>query len=154
MFSLAILLPIANSEMAKEGSNTRTAYYSGPLKAIAMGQERFNTTYEANAICIRDREDSPFHNATVYCLGAIKAVKGDFVDSGFCKYTRTNGDEIHLTYEAKGKLGNSSINESFKLVGGKGACKGIEGEGESVNRKSLKSSTKGTFQPVSVLKGN
>ena len=149
---LVTLVPISNSEMAKEGSGTGSAYYHGTFKVVAIPKERVQMNYEVFAISRADREDSLLHNASGHCLGSLHAIKGIYEDGGFCEYTRPDGDKIFFTYEAKGGLGKSAKG-TFTFVSGTGKCVGITGGGE-FTRYALKPPAKGKFATYSISKVN
>ena len=114
--------------------------------------------YEVTGISRGQDEKSPFYNNTIHCLGSFHAIKGVFEnDTGFCAYTRPDGDQIFMTFEAKGKLGVTdggvSGNGIAKIVGGTGKCAGIQGSGE-FERHSLRPTAPGTFNSFNITKGS
>jgi hypothetical protein len=150
--------PEANAQIAKEGSYTGMVFFSGTFKTIAMEKERVQMSYEVNGISKGQDENSPLYNATINCLGSLHAIKGAYEnDSGFCAYTRPDGDQIFMTYEAKGKLGVTdggvSANGTAKIVGGTGKFAGMQGSGE-FERHSLRATAPGTFNTFNVVKGS
>jgi hypothetical protein len=150
--------PVANAQMAKEGTYAGMVFFSGTFKTIAMEKERVQMSYEVTGISRGQDEKSPFHNATIHCLGSLHAIKAAYDnDNGFCAYTRPDGDQIFLTYEAKGKLGVSdgsvSANGTAKIVGGTGKFAGIQGSGE-LERHSLRATAPGIFNSFNVTKGS
>ena len=144
---LVAFVPMSNAEMAKEGSATSELGYTGTFKAVAMPQERVQMNYEVFGVHVGTATESPFYMVTAHCLGSLHAVKAIYDnDSGFCAYTRPDGDMIFLTYEAKGALGGQGGKGTFTIVGGTGKCTGITGGGEFERVGGFKSSGKGTFQ--------
>jgi hypothetical protein len=147
---------VANAQMAKEGSHTGMVFFSGTFKIIAMEKEHVQMNYEATGISRGDDEKSPLYNATNHCLGSIHAVKGAFDnDTGFCAYTRPDGDQIFMTFESKGRLGVTDGSVSAKgtmtFVGGTGNFVGIQGSGE-FERHSLRATAPGTFNSFNISK--
>jgi hypothetical protein len=148
--------PVAMAQMAKEGSHSGMVFFSGTFKMIAMERERVQMNYEATGISKGDDENSPLYNATNHCLGSMHAIKGAFDnDTGFCAYTRPDGDQIFMTYEAKGRLGVTdggiSAKGTMKFVGGTGKFVGIEGTGE-FDRHGLRATAPGTFNSFNISK--
>ena len=131
-FILALILlvgfvPVANADMAMEGSGQYKGVYSFTFKAIPMEKERLQMTYEAVGLVVEAPADSPFYNATFYVIGALHAIKGIFKDhSGFIRYTCPNGDNIFATYLGSGEFGVGK-KVTYTFVGGTGQYAGIEG---------------------------
>jgi hypothetical protein len=103
-------------------------------------------------ISVGDTPDSLLHNASMHCLGSLHAVKGNYNTSGFCVYTRPDGDLAYLTYEATGQLGGGSKG-TYKWVGGTGKLTGLEGGGEYTSR-TLRPAAEGNFSAINKGKGN
>jgi len=123
-------VPVANADMAMEGSGQYKGVYSYTFKAIPMEKERLQITYEAVGLVVEAPADSPFYNATFYVIGALHANKGFFKDhSGFIRYTCPNGDKIFATYIGSGEFGVSK-KVTYTFVGGTGQYAGIEGGAE------------------------
>jgi hypothetical protein len=143
------------AEMAKEGSGESMSAFSGTFKAIPMAKERVQMNYETFGVVTEAVPESPMYNATMHCLGSLHGVKGIYDnDSGFCSYTRPDGDIIFLTYSAKGQLGGGAGKGTFTIVGGTGKCAGIQGGGEFDRLSGFRPSAKGTFQGMNKAKGN
>ena len=128
-----------------------TFYYSATFKALPMGQERVQMTYENMGVIIGDTGNEILHNTSVRCLGALHAVKGATNNSGFCVGTRPDGDQIFWTYQSTGKVGVGAKGTST-IVGGTGKLTGIQGSSEFTDR-SLRPAAEGTFQGYSRIKG-
>ena len=128
-------VPVANADMAMEGSGQYKGVYSSTFKFIPMGKERLQMTYEAVGLVVEAPADSPFYNATFYVIGALHANKGVFKDhSGFVRYTCTNKDNIFATYLGSGEFGVSK-KVTYTFVGGSGQFAGIEGGAELTGGK-------------------
>jgi hypothetical protein len=85
-------------------------------------------------------------------LAIMKGIYKD--DSGFCDYTRPDGDKIYSTYEATGMLGGKAGKGTITLVGGTGKCAGIQGGGEFDRLPGFRPAAKGTFQGMNKSKVN
>ena len=119
----------AEAQIPKEGTGSGTTAYNVTFKALPMGQERVQMTYESMGVIIGDTSNDLLHNASLRCLGALHAVKGEYNNSGFCVATRPDGDQIFWTYKSTGKLGGGA-NGSTTTVGGTGKMAGIQGNSE------------------------
>ncbi len=141
----------SEAQIPKEGSSLMTFYYSATFKALPMGQERLQMTYENMGQIIGDGGNELLHNTSVRCLGALHAVKGETNNSGFCVGTRLDGDKVFWTYQSTGKLGAGGKGTSI-IVGGTGKLTGIQGSSEYTDFP-LRPAAEGTFQGHSRIKG-
>jgi hypothetical protein len=141
----------AKAQIPKEGTSSCTNSYSGTFKALPMGQERVQMTYESMGVTICDSGENLFHNASFRCLGALHAVKGEYNNSGFCVATRPDGDQIFSTYKSVGKLGGGAKG-IFTIVGDTGKLTGIEGNSE-YTEFFMRPAAEGTFQAYNRAKG-
>jgi hypothetical protein len=149
---LAVFGPEAKAQVPKEGSTSSTLAYSGTFKALPMGQERVQITYELMGVMIGDTVEDFNHNSSQRCLGACHVVKGEFKDgSGFCVQTRPDGDQIFGTYKEVGKLGGM-YKGTFTIVGGTGKLVGIQGSTE-YSGTMVRPAAEGTFQGYERGKG-
>jgi len=146
------------AQIPKEGTTSVTAIYSGIFKAVGMGPERFQMTYEHTGAMISDTGEGIFHNATFHCIGSTYAVNGGYDnDSGFCSVTCPDGDKAFFTYKATGNVlkGGKQTNT---FVGGTGKLAGLQGSAE-VTRFVLRASGppatpyQGPYQGLSKSKG-
>ena len=154
ILSLIVLVAFgmeAKAQIPKEGTTSGTCAYSSTFKALPMGQERLQMTYELMGVIIGDTSEDLFHNASWRCLGMLHAVKGEHNNSGFCVATRPDGDQIFWTYKTAGKLGVGSKG-TWTYVGGTGKLTGIQGNGE-VSDFPMRPAAEGTFQGYSRAKG-
>jgi len=146
-FILALILlvgfvPVANADMAMEGSGQYKGVYSFTFKAIPMEKERLQMTYEAVGLVVEAPANSPFYNATFYVIGALHAIKGIFKDHiGFIRYTCPNGGNIFATYIGSGEFGVGK-KVTYTFVGGTGQYAGIEGGAELTGGKGFPNPTK------------
>jgi hypothetical protein len=142
---LAVFGPDAKAQVPKEGATSFITSGSGTVKVLRMGQESVQVTYEMMGANIGDTPEDLFHNASIRCLGAFHAVKGEYKDdSGFCVVTRPDGDQIFLTFEDAGKVGGT-VKGTFTIVGGTGKLVGIQGSTEYTGTE-LRPAAEGTFQ--------
>ena len=148
---LAVFGTEAKAQIPKEGTTSETWAWSGTFKALPMGQERVEMTFELMGVVIADTSEDLYHNSSFRCLGALHAVKGETNDSGFCVHTRPDGDQAFLTYKATGKLGVSGGKGTWTYVGGTGKVAGIQGTAEYTNFL-VRPAAEGTFQGYSRAK--
>jgi len=146
------------AQIPKEGSTSITSIYSGTYKAIGMGQERFQMTYEHMGAMLSDTGEGIFHNATFHCIGSQYVVNGNYDnDSGFCVVTCPDGDKAFLTYKATGNIVKGG-KQTNTWVGGTGKLTGLQGSSEAT-RTPLRttgppgSPYQGSFQGISKAKG-
>ena len=140
------------AQIPREGASSQTWAYSGTFKALPMGQERVQMNYETMGVVIGDTNEDLSHNASFRCLGALHTVKGEYNESGFCVWTRPDGDQIFGTYKGTGRLGSGGKG-STAIVGGTGKLVGIQGNGEYTNFVTLRPAAEGTFQGYNRVKG-
>jgi hypothetical protein len=119
----------AKAQIPKEGTTSDTWYWSGTFKALPMGQERVEMTWEIMGVVVGDTPENLFHNGSFRCLGALHAVKGEYNESGFCVSTRPDGDQVFFTIKGAGKLGVGGKGTST-IVGGTGKLTGVQGSAE------------------------
>jgi hypothetical protein len=149
---LVAFVPVTNAEMAKEGTGQYKGVFSYTTKAIPMGKERLQVTYEAVGLVVDAPAESPFYNSTFYVIGALHAIKGVYKDhNGFIRYTCPNGDNIFATYLGSGEIGVSK-KVTYTFVGGTGQCAGIEGGAELSGGKGFPRPTKDVKIGMSVGK--
>ena len=141
LFLLASAGFVFGAEMAKEGSDTDTAYFTYTPQVLAQGEEYLQMNYDARGVVQTENEARPLYMSSAQCVGALKAIKGEYKEIGLCTYTRPDGNQIYGSYEGTGKLGQSAKG-SFTFVGGTEKCAGITGTGEWT-RTSLKGPAKG-----------
>jgi len=154
ILSLVVLVAFGTeteAQIPKEGTGSMTFVYSATYKALPMGQERLQMSYEIMGVIIGDTSDVLFHNASVRCLGALHAVKGESNNNGFCVGTRPDGDQIFWTYQSTGKLGAGGKGTST-IVGGTGKLTGLQGSSEYTD-VAVRPAAEGTFQGYSRIKG-
>jgi len=150
-----LLVTIGNvfaEEMAKEGLESGKNYATGTSKALPMGEERLQLTYEGSGIYVTDIEEGLLNNSSVHFLGALHAVKGAFEESGCMVVTAPDGDKAFTSYKGSGNLGKSAKG-TYTYVGGTGKYSGITGGGE-FTRLHLQPPSKGMWSATTSFKGN
>jgi hypothetical protein len=157
VFALTLLLlasPVVGEETAKEGTlEGKTFFIATNMNAFPMGNERVQINYEAYGVSQSVTGNGLFHNASVRVLGSFHAVKGIFEnESGMGCFTRPDGDQIFMTYQAAGQVGKSAKG-TWTLVGGTGECTGIQGSGE-FTRIYLRPPAKDKPASISISKGS
>ena len=151
---LSICAVSVAAEMAKEGSGSAKAFYSGTPQMLPMGKTRVQINYEGFGVMTSDTGKGLFHNASLHVLGSLQIVKGAIEDSGFHVSTLTSGDKVFMTYKCTGKVGKPTIYKgTFTYVGGTGKVSGIQGGGE-FTRYTLQPPAKGKFASFSVSKSH
>lgn len=149
---LAGIGPEAQAQIPKEGTYSVTNAFSGTFKALRMGQERVQITYEAIGVSLSDTGEGLSHNTSWRCIGTLHAVKGEYNDdNGSCVIIRPDGDQYFLTYKATGKLGGVGKGTTT-IVGGTGKLVGIQGSSE-FTRFSVRPAAEGTIQGYEKAKG-
>ncbi len=134
---LVTFVPVANADLALEGSGNYRSTMSYTFKAMSAEKERLYMTYDITGMIAEAPPDSPLFNATFQALGALEAIKKAYKDSGFIIYYRPNGDKVYTTWQATGTLGGTDRKITITFVGGTGECAGIEGGGELTGVRPL-----------------
>jgi hypothetical protein len=150
LFLSFLAAPVFSEEMAKEGSGTAKAYYTGTYQMLPMAKERAQINYEAYGVIVSDSGKGILHNASAHVMGASHVVKGVIQETGFAVYTRPDGDKAFMTYKVAGKMGQPVKGEAV-LVGGTGKLAGIQGNGE-FTRYQLRPPAEGKMASFSVSK--
>ena len=140
----------AAEETAKEGKESYTMSFSGPVKLLAMGKERVQMNYEGLGIYIGE---GPLNNSSFSFMGSLQIVKGVYDnDSGLVVFTNPEGDQAFATYEATGRIGAGGKG-IYKYIGGTGKLKGLQGGGE-FTRIPIRPSAKGIMQGYNKVNGH
>ena len=153
---LCLIVPLsyaAGAELAKQGEGTLKLAHTSTIKFLPMGNERSEAIFEAAGIVVEAPENSPLYKASYLVFGSVHRVKNDYEERGSVRYTRPDGEEVFMTYEAKGKVGGErQINGAF--VGGTGKCAGITGTSESTGIMGIKPPKEGMIAGSSTGKFN
>lgn len=136
----------------KAGNISYKNVFSGSVKALALGKDQVQVTYDVMGVSVSDTGEGALHNASVRCMGALHVVNGSFDDeSGSCVYTRPDGDQAFTTYKGAGKQGVDAKGTAT-FVGGTGKLVGIKGSIEWT-RTNARPAAEGTVQSVVRHKG-
>jgi hypothetical protein len=134
----------------KEGSGPFLNVLSGTVKAMRLGKDRLQLSYDVMGVSTSPTGEGLLHNASMHCVGGMHVVNGTFDDeSGSCVYTRPDGDQVFTRHKAAGKMGVEAKG-TVTYVGGTGKMAGITGTGE-FTRVQARPAAEGTSQ--SVLRG-
>lgn len=137
LFLFAPCSYVAGAELAKQGEGTIRMAHTGNYRLLTMGNDRSEAVFEAAGLVVDAPENCPFYKATYLVFGSSHRFKDDYVERGSVRFTRPDGDEIFMTYEANGKIGTERKSKSA-LVGGTGKCAGITGTGEAIGIMGFK----------------
>lgn len=151
---ICLIIPLRfvdGADLVKQGEGNYKAGMSWTAKAIPMEKERVEMQFDVTGVVLEAPENSPLYNATFWALSELHAVKGDYEERGFVRYTRPDGDLVFMTYEAKGKLGGERKIDAY-FVGGTGRCAGMSGKGEFTGVGGLKPPKEGSGMSATVGK--
>ncbi|MCK4788476.1 MAG: hypothetical protein KAV87_32345 [Desulfobacteraceae bacterium] len=147
--------PLADAQMAKQGTFSGTAVYSGTYKVMPLEKDTYVVTFEHTGVLTSDTGKGPLHNMSVHCVGFHYYEKGIAKKSmGYEVYTDPDGDKVlteftDLEYHRTAKVKKGTV----KFLGGTGKFAGIEGTFE-YTRYTVRPAVKGTYQGISKLKGS
>ena len=137
---LCLIVPLSyatGAELAKQGEGTIRMAHTGTYKLLPMGNDRSEAIFEVAGMVVDAPENCPLYKATYVVFGSSHRFKDDYEERGSVRYTRPDGDEVFMTYEAKGKIGTERKSKAT-LVGGTGKCAGITGTTESTGIMGFK----------------
>jgi hypothetical protein len=152
-FFFVSLSYVAGAELAKQGEGTLRMAHTGTYKLLPMGNDRSEAIFEASGLVVEAPENSPLYKASYLVFGSSHRVKDDYEERGSVRYTRPDGDEVFLTYEAKGKVGSERKSKAT-FVGGTGKCAGITGAMEATGITGIKPPKEGMSAGSSTGKFN
>ena len=132
---------VFGTEMAKEGSDTASVGFIATAQTLAQGKEYLQMNYDAQGVVTTENKASPLSMSSVQCVGSLKSIKGEYKETGLCTYTCPNKDQIYVSYEGTGKIGQGAKGLST-FVGGTEKSVGITGGGEWT-RANLRGPAKG-----------
>ena len=141
LFLLASTGLAFGAETAKEGSDTLPIGFIITPQVLRQEKSICSIIMTLRVFVSTENEASPFYMSTVQCVGSLKSIKGEYNETGLCTYTFRSGDQIYVSYEGAGKLGQPAKGRTT-FVGGTQNCVGITGGGEWT-RTSLKAPAKG-----------
>ena len=140
------------AEMAKEGSGEYRGAKSGTFEVIKLGEGRLQMNYDEQGAMVDAPENSPFFNASFRALGTLHSINGKYKSYGSLVFTCPNGDQVFAVIAADGVLGAGPTEGGADLIGGTGACSGIQGRIEFMPRPAVKASKQGTYQGIGIGK--
>lgn len=147
LVSLPALAEDAPAPIPKEGSISYVNVFSSAVKALALGKERIQFSYESMGVSTSPTGKGLLHNASVRCMGGMHIFNRAWDDeSGSCIYNRPDGDQVFVIYKASGTLG-ATVKGTFTYVGGTGKMAGITGSGEWT-RVNVRPAAEGTTQAI------
>jgi len=152
---LSSLLPaVALAEEAaipKEGSYVTTTMGSAAFKALPLGKDRVQMTWDWIGVQTTEGGKGLTHNASIHCLGGLRAVNSEYETYlNSCVITRPDGDQLFYVETGTGRMGGATKGTGT-FVGGTGKLAGITGGGEWT-RYMVRPAADGTFQSVSTAK--
>lgn len=140
------------AEMAKEGSGEYRSAKSGTFEVIKLGEGRLQMNYDEQGAMVDAPENSPFFNSSFRALGTLHAINGEYKSYGSLVFTCPNGDQFFAVIAADGVLGTGPTGGGAEIIGGTGACSGIQGKIDFMPRPAVKSSKQGTYQGIGIGK--
>ena len=150
LFAVVAVAADAPPPIPSEGRGSGTMMLSSSFKSMPLGKDRVRITYETLGVYLGEATDI-VHNASVRCLGMMSVVQGAYEESGWCVFTRPDGDQAFCANTSSGKVGTEAKG-AFTWMGGTGKLAGLEGGGE-FTRYPVKPAAEGTGQYVLRLNG-
>ncbi len=151
VFGLVFSIFTANAEMAKEGSGDYRSAKSSKNEVLSMGKDYMQLNYNQLGMVVDAPKNSPFENATFNALGTYYQEKDEYEGSYFVEWVCPNGDKIYGKSNFNGTMGKENHNV-VELIGGTGACEGIQGTVELDRGPLFKSAQENIRQSFSVGK--
>lgn len=153
VFSVA-LGPVAIAEMAKEGTGSSTAMYSGTFKIVPLDENHYVVTYQNKGVSVSDTGEGPFHNMSLYNVGVIYFENGVGRVLGYITLTDPDGDKVLVEIREDNTKPAPAVNSGTgKYIYGTGKFTGIEGTME-YKRWYVRPATKDTYQAIAKTKGS
>ena len=151
---LVALVPVANAEMAKEGTFSFTCIYSGTGTYIPLDKEHLVIAYQNKGALVSDTGKGPFHNMSYFNVGVLYLEKGVGKLLGYITLTDPAGDKVLFEIREEKAQGPPAVNSGTgKCLHGTGKFTGIEGTME-YTRLYVRPATKGSSQSIAKVKGN
>lgn len=153
VIGLGLVLSISTvyAEMEKEGSGNYRSAKSSKNEVLAMGKDYMQVNMSQLGMVVDAPKNSPFENATFKALVNSYIVKGKYEGSGFVEWVCPSGDKIYGRVNFAGAMGKG-YQSAIEIVGGTGACEGIQGMVEIERGPQVKSAQEGMRQAFSVGK--
>ena len=142
----------------KEGSGTQISAGSATLKALQLGTDRMQLTWEFLGANTDESGKGINHNSSVRCIGSAYVVNGVYETyTNSCVFTRTDGDQIFTTEkltEMTGPMAKGGLVKGTSVItGGTGKLAGITGSIEWM-RYAVRPALEGTVQTVTRAKSS
>ena len=135
----------------KEGSFSTLTMGSATFKALPLGKDRVQMTWDWIGVQTTEGGKGLTHNASIHCLGGLRAVNSEYETYlNSCVITRPDGDQIFYVETGTARMGGATKGTGA-FVGGTGKMTGITGGGEW-SRNMVRPAAEGTFQSVSTAK--
>jgi len=151
VLALAVMVafvPIANAEMAKEGSLDGTVTYAGKHKIIPLDKDRFVIKYENFGVRVSASGGGPFHGMSTRNTGVIYFENGVGKTRGYIIYTDKDGDKVIMELnEDAAQMAPKPSSGTGEIIGGTGKFEGIQGTME-YTRRNMRPAADGTHQAV------
>ena len=145
---------VANAEMAKEGTGSSTAMYSGTFEVIPLDKDHHVITYEFKGVSVSDTGKGPFHNMSLYAVGTMYFEKGVGRALGYITLTDPDGDKVLVEIkEDNTKPAPAMSSGTGRYLCGTGKFAGIEGTME-YKRWYVRPATKDTYQGITKVKNS
>lgn len=147
--SLALVALAADEPpISKEGSYTTSSVGSATAKALPLGKERLQITWEFLGVQMVVAGKGLTDKASLRCLGSLRAMNAEVESStNSCVITRPDGDQLYWVETlVSGRMGGESKGTGT-IVGGTGKLAGVTGSGEWT-RQVVGRAAEGTFQTV------
>jgi hypothetical protein len=136
------------AELAKEGTFSIRAAWSGAWQGFDLDEERWVSTFELKGVVTNDAGQGFLHSASMRCIGLGRTVKGTTEHGGNCVYTDADGDELFTEWQDHGTAGVGAKG-SGPVIGGTGKFAGIGGA-VAYERIEVRPAAEGTFQGYTV----
>ena len=95
--------------MPKEGTTSGAAVFVGTMKALPLGKEMVQVSYDVTGVVVSDTGEGLLHGSSVRCIGGMFVVNGAFDDeTNSCVHARPDGDQTFTTSKASGKTGQAT----------------------------------------------
>lgn len=136
------------AELAKEGTFSVRAAWSGASQGFGLGEDHWVRTYDFKGVVTNDDGQGFLHNTSLRCIGLGRTFKGVTENSGNCVHTDLDGDTIFDSWQDEGTVSTGARGVG-NLIGGTGKYAGIQGTFH-YKRIGLTPVAEGTFQGYTV----
>ena len=128
-----VLLFTLNPALAGSGKDSVSTNFTAEANVLPGGKAHVAMIFEIYGFAETKNQDSPFYKASYQCRGYLHVENKKYItDTGFCVYTRSDGDQVFLIYETEnGEVGKGGKGK-VTLAGGTGKWEGLAGGGSLV----------------------